>query len=277
MTVRILFPFAALALSAFAQVGGGGGGRGFSASAGFGPPPRFAMQPVTGAPYSGEEVNETVTTLPDGTHITRKNMGRKVYRDAEGRTRVERPMFMGPMANDAAADVPTIIEITDPVAGYKYVLDTHNKVAHRQALPAAGPPMGAAGAGRTGVLGGIIGSVPSAAPPLPGAAEMRPRFSNEKLGTQTIDGILVEGTRTTHTFPVGSVGNDREFSATSESWFSPELKMMILSRSNDPRSGENTFRINNLSRTPPDASLFQVPPDYRIVDEEGSFTIKFER
>ena len=42
----------------------------------------------------------------------------------------------------------------------------------------------------------------------------------------------------------------------------------------DPRSGDSTIQILNLSRVEPDPSLFTVPPDYSVVDEAGSFTIK---
>ena len=148
-----------------------------------------------------------------------------------------------------------------------------------------------------GVMGGIIGSVPSAAPPPPPAPgmvftdamnssritvtgsnpaqRMMPRNSSESLGTQTIDGVLVEGKRHTTTYPVGMMGNDREFSTTSESWMSAELNLTVLTKGNDPRTGENIFRIANLSRTPPDPSLFIVPSGYTIVDEKGSFTINF--
>jgi len=90
-----------------------------------------------------------------------------------------------------------------------------------------------------------------------------------------IDGVMAEGTRHTTTYPVGMMGNDREFSTVSESWMSPELKIQILSKSNDPRNGENTFRIQNLSRSSPDPLLFLVPPDYTMVDESGAFTIRF--
>src|SRR5260370_25729649 len=69
-------------------------------------------------------------------------VARKVWRDAEGRTRSERPLGMGPNQ----ASMPLIVEITDPVAGFKYTLDTQNKVAHRQAMPSRG------------VLGGTVGS-----------------------------------------------------------------------------------------------------------------------
>ena len=115
--------------------------------------------------------------------------------------------------------------------------------------------------------------------PPPGSSQggppMQPRFSHESIGSQSIDGVMAEGTRNTTTFPVGMMGNDREFSTVSESWMSPELKIQILSKNHDPRNGESTFRIQNLSRTPPDLLLFMVPPDYVVVDEAGAFTIRF--
>ena len=66
-------------------------GGGFSGSATFGPP-HLVMPPITGAPYSGEDVLERVQTLADGTHVTQKDTLRKVYRDSQGRTRSERPL-----------------------------------------------------------------------------------------------------------------------------------------------------------------------------------------
>lgn len=299
MATRILVCFASVA-AALAQTSAQlstqsapGGTSSFSGTASFGP--SFPMGPaVTGAPYSGEEVNESVQILADGTRITRKNMGRRVWRDTQGRTRSERPLAMGP--NPAATqNMPVIIEIVDPVAGFKYTLDTQRKVAHRQKLPAMPgqgvtfgptggvtayrgamtlpPPQGAtSGGGGGGASGGFI---TTASAPAQMDPQLRPKFSTEKIGTQTIDGMLAEGTRQTVTYPVGMMGNDREFTSASESWMSTELKIQILSKSTDPRSGESTFRIANLSRTPPDPLLFMAPADYTIVDETGPFTIRW--
>lgn len=275
----------------------------FTGTASFGMPPAFAFPVVSGAPYSGEEVSENVKILTDGTRITQKMMGRKVWRDFDGRTRAERHFGMG----SNQANTPVIIEITDPVAGYKYTLDAQNKVAHRQALPpqgsrpsgmrggpgfvgppgaplpvpAAPAPTGGGGGGRSGEMSAVI-PPPSAAQrdtaytPSSANAPMRPRFTTEPLGRQTIEGVFVEGTRTTVTYPVGMRGNDREFSVVSENWMSPDLKIQILSKTNDPSNGEMTNRIQDLSRTPPDAMLFLVPPDYTVVDEAGSFTINYK-
>jgi hypothetical protein len=96
----------------------------------FGPPPPFGIRPITGVPYSGEEVAETVQTLVDGTHITRTMPATKVYRDSSGRTRTERPMSMGPVGFEPnVPNAPVIIEIMDPVAQSKYTLDTKNKAS----------------------------------------------------------------------------------------------------------------------------------------------------
>ena len=70
---------------------------------------------VTGAPYSAEGQSQTVRTLADGTVIKGRVWSWKLYRDAQGRTRVEGPAASTiSFAQDAPSDM--IVEITDPVA-----------------------------------------------------------------------------------------------------------------------------------------------------------------
>jgi hypothetical protein len=54
------------------------------------------------------------------------------------------------------------------------------------------------------------------------------------------------------------------------------LNMIIRTVSNDPRSGTQTMGIANLTRNDPDPGLFMVPADYTTVDENGTFTIKWD-
>jgi hypothetical protein len=82
-----------------------------------------------------------------------------------------------------------------------------------------------------------------------------------------MDGITIQGTRTTTTFAAGTMGNDRPESATSEIWVSRDLNVVVSSKIVDPRQGERIQTLSNISRAEPDAALFQVPPDYEIVDE----------
>jgi hypothetical protein len=249
-----------------------------------GPPPPFTMRPITGAPYSGEQVHETVQTLADGTHITRTMPATKVYRDSLGRTRTERQMFRGPVGiAPNVPDTPLIIEIVDPVGQSRYTLDTQNKVAHRQEFAASRPEKIASTTVSAGAIvidsgGGfaerqVVAATPNATGKM--IDPSGPQNTTEKLASQTIEGVVVEGTRHTTTWPVGAQGNDRPITRTTESWMSPELRVMILSKTSDPRSGEQTQKLINIDRSEPDPSLFQPPPDYTIVDEKADFTIKW--
>ena len=103
--------------------------------------PYIMRSVVTGSPYSGEESDETARTLPDGTQTVDKQSPRKIYRDSMGRVRTETAAFPGMDFNRRGRTSPIVVEITDPVANVKYVLDTVNKVAHRQQLPPAAPPV----------------------------------------------------------------------------------------------------------------------------------------
>jgi TonB family protein len=86
----------------------------------------------------------------------------------------------------------------------------------------------------------------------------------ERLNNQLIEGIECNGERKITTIPVGAIGNDRPFETVSETWYSPVLGMMILSKRSDPRFGESTYRVTNINRSEPEASLFQVPADFTI-------------
>jgi hypothetical protein len=226
---------------------------------------------VTGAPYSAEQVTEHVQTLADGTHITQPAQTTKLYRDSQGRTRTEfsAPLPPGLLGKGVAA--PVFIEISDPVAGVHYTLETQQHTAHRIAMPVAPPPPPPPPPNANGARAArMIRLQPAPLPAQAGSVSQDqssgPQFSRESLGTETIEGVLAEGSRTTVTFPIGSVGNDRPVTTITETWTSPELKMVVLSKDSDPRSGESTTRLTNISRAEPDASLFQVPSDYTIIE-----------
>jgi len=183
-----------------------------------------------------------------------------------------------------APESPLLIQIVDPVAGVQYTLDTTNKIAHRIVVQAE--PGGNLPTARQSQLGTLsAGPIPSRLPAPPehavntAVAVARQRGARpqtaEKLGTEIIEGVLAEGERHTTTIPADEEGNDHPFKITSETWTSPELKLMVLNKNSDPRSGETILKMSNISRAEPDGSLFQVPPDYSIVDETGPFSINY--
>jgi hypothetical protein len=219
---------------------------------------------IANAPYSGEAKNESVQTLADGTHVIQSMRigNQKVWRDSQGRVRIDQPLGGGGLGN-APFKVPMLAQIEDPVAGYIYILDDVAKVAHRvkaQVIPQRS-----------------MDPMARRAAPVAPADPTRPQTSApEDLGTQTIDGVSVRGSRTTTVTPTGAQGNDGPITSSYEDWYSPELNLVIRYVSNDPRSGTHTMGIANLSRSDPDPTLFMVPADYTTVDENAKFTIKWD-
>jgi hypothetical protein len=238
--------------------------------------PRFGPRPVVGAPYYGEEISQHEQTLANGTQIDETKMLRKIWRDSQGRTRIERELVVNPSSKAA----PAIIQITDPVAGYIYTLDTARRIAHRVVAPPppGGPQTGNPDrmpirvAGRTRTAGSLGGTFTGPAVRQTTDAQGH-QVTIEELGTKAIDGILVEGTRRTTVYPTGSQGNDRPLKVIVESWWSPDVKVMMLSTTDNPRSGVTTVKTTNLNTQEPDPELFLLPVGYTIVDETRPFTI----
>jgi hypothetical protein len=231
---------------------------------------------VIGHPYSAEQVTEHVQILADGTHITQNTQRVMLYRDSEGRIRTER--YMTPPVGAVLVSNPVFIEITDPVAGYRYLLDQSNHTARRipwssvhqmnpataNAFRADGSAVGTTAAqnNRAPGMNGAESSSPAA------SARPHPEMKDESLGTQAIEGVPAEGRRFTMVFPEGVIGNDRPITTVSDRWTSPDLKIVVLSKMSDPRNGDTTTKLTNLSQSEPDPSLFQVPSDYSINEDQ---------
>jgi len=239
---------------------------------------------VKGAPYSATITNESVQTLADGTHITQGSSG-STARDSQGRTRQDAPLPS--IGNLAAADAPHLVFLLDPVAGASYTLNLTDKTAWKNPMPPGGIPANVSVSGTAVATNtffvhtGDVPPPPDMPPPPPQmfiqkrlAAEDPSEVSTENLGTQTIEGVQATGRRTTQTIPVGKIGNDRPIVITTEVWTSPELKTTILSKRNDPRTGEQTFKLTNIQRGEPDPSLFTVPSDFKLT-ESGAKTIVY--
>lgn len=107
---------------------------------------------------------------------------------------------------------------------------------------------------------------PNSALTLSSSASSTATVKSEKLETKELQGVLVTGTRTIRTTAAGTLGNAEPIVATTDTWFSPELKVVVLSETNDPQFGSSTTKLTDLERVEPDPSLFQVPSDYTVQD-----------
>ena len=230
----------------------------------------FNGKTVTNAPYSAEEKTESVQTLADGTKITNTTTAR-VYRDSQGRTRqeVSLPVFGGETPH-------TMITISDPVAGVNYTLETESKTAHQMPPFMAAAKMKAMAEADAKMTEGRLKELKSTMEYkiIRRSGANDPTVKHEELGGNVIEGVSATGTRETSTIEAGSMGNDRPIQITSERWYSPELQLEVKSVRNDPRMGQTTHTLTNISRAEPDASLFKVPSDYKLDEGKSGLSIR---
>jgi hypothetical protein len=203
---------------------------------------------VKGAPFSATATSERTQTLQDGT-VIRHSSQVSMFRDTQGRSRHE-VTFSGLGVLGAPGNPHKMVAISDPVSGTHFMLDTDNKVAHQTRA-----------------------HVKNADREAEFEQKMQARIQQEEaagtrktesLGSQTINGVLAEGTRITRTIPAGKIGNDKAIQIVSERWFSPDLQIVVKSTKTDPQFGTSTYTVTNLQKAEPAAALFAVPSDFTV-------------
>jgi hypothetical protein len=90
--------------------------------------------------------------------------------------------------------------------------------------------------------------------------------TSEKLGVQKLGGFVVEGTRGSYTVTAAQNQNDQPLVVVHESWYCPELKIVILETNDDPRDGTTRKELVNIVRGEPDVTKYRPPSDYVVHD-----------
>ncbi|HKO42833.1 MAG TPA: hypothetical protein VJU84_06075 [Pyrinomonadaceae bacterium] len=244
---------------------GGGGGQMQTLSF-VTPDTNFDESLVKGAPFSAESTTEHVQLLGDGNRMVRKSSA-KLYRDAAGRTRREHEITRG---RGAAPDghPARLIVINNPLTQVNFIIETHNNIARKRHMPPPNVREAMQRARGDSVGFGVL--MPTSAvrrrEAEGDAAPAPPKPVREKLGSQIVEGVAAEGTRTTLTIPAGEFDNELPIVISHEEWYAPELQMIVLMKHNDPRFGETTFRLTNILRGEPAPELFQLPDGITVVD-----------
>jgi hypothetical protein len=228
---------------------------GFPGARFLGADPGMQGRVVTNAPFTADVVTESTQTLPDGNHI-KQSATVHFSRDSEGRTRSEQSLTnLGALGSKR-----TVVFINDPVGGVNYALMPDTKTANKSVRPVH------LGLGR----GGFSQQRAAGAPKGPGrGGRNEQNIKTESLGTQTMEGVAVQGTRTTLTIPAGQIGNEQPIQVVTERWYSPDLQTVMMVKRTDPRNGETVTRYTNVSRAEPVPTLFQVPADYKVNETRG--------
>ena len=202
---------------------------------------------ITGAPYTATVSTEMIQVLSDGNRINNKTAA-SLARDSQGRTRREESMEMvGPWPVNG----PKLVFINDPTSQTNYVLDSS-----KQTVAVMKHPSFNAVGGEPGFKVEFAGKGPAGAQP--------EQIKTESLGSQTMEGVAVEGRRVTRTIAAGQIGNMQPIEIISEVWTSPDLQVIVMSKHSDPRFGETVYQLTGIQRIEPDHSLFEIPPGYAV-------------
>jgi len=159
----------------------------------------------------------------------------------------------------------TVTAMRTPEAGVAVAVPA-DETARRREVETQAVAAAAAGGGTGRSGGGAVAPVPFPGEPTlerttsPGGGNV----TKEDLGQQVVEGVLATGTRMTTTLPAGTIGNEQPIVVLSEQWFSEELKVLVMTKHSDPRSGITTYRLTNVVQAGPARSLFEVPADYTL-------------
>ena len=199
------------------------------------------LRSIPGAPFSADVVKQSTQLMSDGSRALVETHG-KMFRDAEGRTRVETELASGP-----GSATRHFITIFDPVQQVSLVLNVEARTGAVYHLP----PAPAVSEKQLKLIAAAQARKSTA----------RPTAGSEDLGAMTMEGFSVTGTRSTHP----AEGSKAQIAVT-ESWFSPDLKVVLLFITQLPQAVTQSTRLINIVAGAPDPALFQAPAGYAIAD-----------
>lgn len=251
MRTRVLFPLSALIAASLclpcapalrAQDDGGftptdGGGGGVLES--------IYVPNFPNAPFTLTLHTEWIQTLRNGGTFTEVN-ARPIMRDGAGRIYQER-WLLTPKGSDIRSQMTTI-QIDDPIAHKFYNCFVQQKVCEVQ----------------TSVMG-VAHYDPNRLKSGP-LKNGKGTFLHEDLGATSVAGMPVHTYRDTTTLDTGVLGNDAPMATIREFSYSPDLVFDLISSLDSAQVGHQTFTVSELNTNEPDASFFQPPEGYRIVD-----------
>jgi hypothetical protein len=215
---------------------------------------------VKGKPFAASEEQHFLQVLGDGTRIETRRVTR-IYRDSEGRTRMEDATPGGQTQPGFEFGPITII---DPVTNTRTTINPQTR--QKQTQPGGAlRTMFVLNVGdvsrTTGAFTGTVTTVPAAPKGKQGPAAA----PGEDLGMKNVNGVMAHGERTVTVIPAAEIGANRDVKVVNERWYSDDLQLLIKSTNTDPRFGDTTYQLTGISQGEQSPSLFQAPADYTEV------------
>ena len=203
--------------------------------------PGVDVLPIPGRPFSAGSTIDWIRALPDGSTV-HKHLASNMARDSSGRVYRESHHFApedgrpSPPYETVVYD-PTNLTATTCVVATKHCLVTNFRPRTQFVLAPAGPFRNGVGT-----------------------------LTRDALGADTMQGLPVTGTRETTTINPGAEGNSSALVSTKEFWYSADLETNLAVTRNNPSDGQQVIRLNSISRSEPEASVFAVPSGFTVED-----------
>lgn len=212
---------------------------------------RFDHEVIKRVPFRAEVCVDFLSPQRDRT-ITTRTSTYMIYRDSDGRTRRD-------------PEGGSVSLVNDPING-SYLLNHRGKTV-RKVIEAQTTTTNLAESGIRGTAPGFktFGRQQAGA----GENHVRDRaiqIATESLGKREIDGVLVEGTHFVRTIYMGAFGKEQPVEITTVEWYSTELQTFVRITVTDPRFGQSEYRLMNIVRGEPSATLFSIPAGYKVTD-----------
>jgi hypothetical protein len=199
--------------------------------------------PTPGKPFSGRDCIDTTTHSASGSAQKVHLDGALVARDKRGR--VYREIRVWFPATPAPRSRLDYIILLDPMAHTR----TECKVAARSCTIATLTPS------------------PGSKPSLDGPFDAAPYYLHRvSLGSDVIEGVVVEGTRITSSLNAGVFVNNEAPVENLDFWHSHDLEIDLSVTRTYKDGTERVVHVVNLSRSEPDPALFQIPVNFAVVD-----------
>jgi hypothetical protein len=205
--------------------------------------PDIFVTPIPNAPFHGVVQVERSIVRRDGVLVNLRSI-REIGRDSQGRIHNESRILV-PVSGNATPAIQSI-HLYDPVSRTTAFLYPANKT----------------------FTTAIVNHPPSTEPPQllasPTARSLpQNQFTREEdLGTHEIAGVVAHGVRETQEIPADVSGMGKEIAVTDEFWYSDDLRINLIVKHSDPRTGSIALTITQLDRKEPNPAFFEIPADY---------------
>jgi hypothetical protein len=204
--------------------------------------PDIFVTPIPANPFTGTVNVERSFVQKDG-QITTLKTAREIGRDSRGRIFNEMRTLVPASSNQSPEIVG--VHIYDPETRVTIMVNDLQHTFRK----------------------GTVNRPPEAVPPSFLSASSGPntlpqnQFTREEdLGNKVIEGLAVHGVRQSQTIPSESGG--KGVVITDEYWYSEDLRINLVLKHNDPRTGGVAMTVTGIKRSEPDPARFEIPAGY---------------